>query len=170
MPRHNDIRAANIHEIAASLAAAGSHFFDPGTLRFFGDRVSNWAAHWIGGRLFIRNIGHRPGHARGFPHCTLRGQVREIRTDAEGAATVSQRIERFDGLRPLQILRALETEAAAGAGGPHVCPVCLQPSNPQPEPDGSRRCGYCGERWQPPSAAEPAPEAAAGAGAGAAAA
>ena len=109
MNQHNDIQSLYMAGIAAALSASGSHFFERKTLQFFGDRVSNWRAHKIAGRTFIRNVGHKPGDSRGFPHCTLRGQVREITFDENGTPDISQALKEFQGMRPLQILRAIQT-------------------------------------------------------------
>lgn len=155
MRKINAIYRANIHDLAGHLTANGSHFFERETLRFFGDSVANWSAHWIGGRLFIRNIGHRPGDARGFPNCTLRGQVREVTTDADGLPHISQALERFHGMRPLQILRELEAETAAGV---QCCATCRHPLPAEPRVSGAGfvACDYCGASWRPDGS--PAPE------------
>lgn len=101
----------DIREIAARDAANGGHFFDKGTLRFFNDALGNWDAFQIGERVFIRNARHRGGRGM-FAHCTLRGQVREIRPDG----SISSRIDDLDGLRPLQIEKRILAENAAAVG------------------------------------------------------
>lgn len=110
MKQANDIQPVYMAGIATALSASGSHFFDRKTLQFFGDRVSNWRAHRIAGRTFIRNVSHKPGDARGFPNCTLRGQVREITFDKDGNPEISQTLPQYQGMRPLQILRAIQAQ------------------------------------------------------------
>jgi hypothetical protein len=92
----------NIREIAAKNAAAGGHFFDRGTLRFFNDSVGNWDAFRIGDRVFIRNARHRGGRGM-FAGCTLRGQVREISADGD----ISIPRDEFAGMTARQIEKEL---------------------------------------------------------------
>lgn len=54
------MRAPSISEIKARLEAAGSHYFDRGTLRFFGQRVRDFRARYLrDGRLVIYARTHR---------------------------------------------------------------------------------------------------------------
>ena len=92
----------NIREIAARNAAAGGHFFDRGTLRFFNDSIGNWDAFRIGDRVFIRNARHGAGPGI-FAHCTLRGQVREVSADGD----IGSAIKEFEGLTARQIEKEL---------------------------------------------------------------
>jgi hypothetical protein len=100
----------NIREIAAKNAAAGGHFFDKGTLRFFNDSVGNWDAFRIGERVFIRNARHKGGRGM-FAHCTLRGQVREVSADGDIGLTLAE----FEGLTPRKIEKALQRAADIAA-------------------------------------------------------
>ena len=92
----------NIREIAARNAAAGGHFFDRGTLRFFNDSIGNWDAFRIGDRAFIRNARHRGGRGM-FAGYTLRGQVREISADGD----ISIPLDEFAGMTARQIEKEL---------------------------------------------------------------
>jgi hypothetical protein len=92
----------NIREIAAKNAAAGGHFFDKGTLRFFNDSIGNWDTFRIGERVFIRNARHKGGRGM-FAHCTLRGQVREVSADGEIGLALAE----FEGMTARQIEKEL---------------------------------------------------------------
>jgi hypothetical protein len=100
----------NIREIAAKNAAAGGHFFDKGTLRFFNDSIGNWDAFRIGERVFIRNARHKGGRGM-FAHCTLRGQVREVSADGD----ISIPRDEFAGMTARQIEKALQRAADVAA-------------------------------------------------------
>jgi hypothetical protein len=100
----------NIREIAAKNAAAGGHFFDRGTLRFFNDSIGNWDAFRIGERVFIRNARHSHGPGI-FAHCSLRGQVREVLADGD----ISGAVKEFDGMTARQIEKALQRAADIAA-------------------------------------------------------
>ena len=94
--------------IVAANKAAGSHFFDRATLRFFNDVPGNWDPWEHEGRTFIRNARHKRGPGA-FSHCTLRGQWREVHTDGN----ISMPIRDAHGLTPKAFATWLN---ASGAG------------------------------------------------------
>ena len=56
-----DKRRWTIAEIARTNSAAGSHYFDPGTLRFFNQRRSDFHVCQIAGRVFVYGRGRTWG-------------------------------------------------------------------------------------------------------------
>ena len=96
--------------IVAANKAAGSHFFDKATLRFFNDAPGNWDAWEHEGRTFIRNARHRhgpDGPGFNFSRCTLRGQWREV---LEDGADIGLPIDEARGLSPLHFGRFLGSQ------------------------------------------------------------
>lgn len=98
------MRKVYMGAIVGNNEAAGGHFFERSTLRFFNDRPGNWDAWEIAGRVFIRNARHGRGPGM-FNGCTLRGQVREV---FDWGASIGQSIPELHGLKPRQIARLVE--------------------------------------------------------------
>lgn len=101
-----DIIKQSMSAIAKNNAAAGGHFFDKATLRFFNDLPGNWEAFMVPDgtfrpRVFMRNVRHKGGPGN-FSHYTLRGQVREV---FDCGAGIGLPIKEWHGLRPLQIAK-----------------------------------------------------------------
>lgn len=97
------MRKVYMGAIVGNNQAAGGHFFERSTLRFFNDRPGNWDAWEIAGRVFIRNVRHAHGPGM-FAGCTLRGQVREV---FECGAEIGMPIKALEGLKPRAIARAV---------------------------------------------------------------
>ena len=52
-------RCPTIAEIARHNKQAGGHYFDPGTLRFFGQTLGDFKAKRIGGRVIVFAYAHK---------------------------------------------------------------------------------------------------------------
>jgi hypothetical protein len=104
------MRKVYMGAIVAANKAAGSHFFDKSTLRFFNDVPGNWDAWEHEGRTFIRNARHKHGPGA-FSHCTLRGQWREVHEDG---ADIDLPIDEARGLSPLRFGRWLDSQTREG--------------------------------------------------------
>lgn len=101
-------RKQSMSAIVANNKAAGGHFFDRATLRFFNDTPGNWDAFLVPDgtfrpRMFMRNVRHSRGPGM-FAGCTLRGQVREV---FECGAVIGLPIKALHGLKPRAIARAV---------------------------------------------------------------